>query len=114
MSQRWNLNFIKGRTYQTTLTITGVADIATATSWRLDAAFPNEAPFLQASTSNGLFVAGNAANQKILVIPSGTTALWAMGNGRFDFWIEWAGGVKRPYYTNGSMSVTSPVGEVSP
>jgi hypothetical protein len=111
---RWNIIFAKGKTYQQTITLDGVADIASATNWQIDCAFPNEAPFLQASTANGLLQAGLTNNQKIMVIPAATTALFDTGNGRFDFYIEWAGGVKRPYYIGGNVQVLPYAGEVSP
>jgi hypothetical protein len=111
---RWNIVIAKARTYQQTITINGVADIATATRWVLECAFPNETPFLVAATDNGLMLAGAAANQKILVVPAASTELFKTGNGRFDFYIEWAGGVKRPYYIGGSLSVIPFSGEVLP
>jgi hypothetical protein len=111
---RWNIIFAKGKTYQQTITLTGVADIATATEWRIDCAFPNEAPFLSASIANGYMLPGNASNQKIMVIPASVTDLFSTGNGRFDFWIEWSGGIKRPYYIGGQVQVLPYAGEVSP
>lgn len=111
MADRWNINFIRGKTYQQTITVAGIADIATATAWHIDCAMPNETPFLQASTANGYLIAGATSAQKILVVPASATANYAAGNGRFTFWIEWAGGVKRPYYT-GLLTVNPDVGEV--
>jgi hypothetical protein len=111
---QWNVIFNKGATYQTTITMTGVADIATATAWRMIFAFPDQAPFLTASTTNGLITAGATSAQKIVTIPAATTALFDTGNGRFDFEIEWAGGLIRRYVAGGNMQVNPATGEVLP
>lgn len=111
---RWTVIFNKGATYQTTITMTGVADIATATAWRMIFAFPDQAPFLTASTTNGLITAGATSAQKIVTIPAATTALFDTGNGRFDFEIEWTGGVIRRYVAGGNMQVNPATGEVLP
>lgn len=111
MADRWNINFIRGKTYQQTITVAGIADIATATAWHIDFALPNETPFLQASTANGYMIAGATSAQKILVVPASATAGYSAGNARFMFWIEWAGGEKRPYYT-GQCTISPDVGEV--
>lgn len=111
---RWTIIFAKGQTYQQTITLTGVADIASATGWSVVCAMPNEAAFLTATTANGLLTAGATTAEKIMVIPAATTATFDGGNGKFDFYIEWAGGVKRPYYLGGALQVLPYVGEVTP
>lgn len=107
---KWNIIFNQGATYQQTITVTGVADIASATEWRVNCAFPGEAPFLSATTTNGMIVAGITTNQKIMVIPAATTALFDRGNARFDFEIEWTGGVIRRYVANGMVQVNPAAG----
>jgi hypothetical protein len=107
---RWNINFFQGATYQQTITVTGVADIATATEWRVNCAFPGSTPFLTATIANGMIVAGATTNQKIMVIPAATTALFDLGNARFDFEIEWTGGVIRRYVANGFAQVNPAAG----
>lgn len=107
---KWNIIFLQGATYQQTITVTGVADIASATVWRVNCAFPGSAPFLTATTTNGMIVAGATTNQKIMVIPAATTALFDLGNARFDFEIEWTGGVIRRYVANGLVQVNPPAG----
>lgn len=111
---RWNIIFAKNRTYQQTITVDGVPDIATATGWFIVCAFPNEAPFLTASTANGMLTAGATTNQKVMTVDATTTNGFQTGNGRFDFYIEWAGGVRRPYYIGGQVQVLPYAGEVSP
>jgi hypothetical protein len=111
---KWNIIFAKGRTYQQTITLDGVADIASATGWSVHCAMPNEATFLEATTANGLLIAGATSNEKVMVIPAATTANFETGNGRFDFFVEWSGGVKRPYYLGGGLQVLPYVGEVTP
>lgn len=111
---RWTVIFNKGATYQTTITMTGVADIASATAWRMIFAFPDQTPFLTASTANGMITAGATSAQKIVTIPAATTALFDTGNGHFDFEIEWAGGVIRRYVAGGNMQVNPATGEVLP
>ena len=113
MSDVWKIEFAKGYSYEDTITITGVADIATATGWFLSCAMPNEAPFLAASTANGLLIAGASSNQKLVRIPAATTANFPVGNGRFDFWIEWAGGRKIPYYLGGPVTVQPYTGQIA-
>lgn len=109
---QWNVIFNKGATYQTTVTMTGVADIATATAWRLICAFPDQAPFLTASTANGMITAGSSPAQKIITVPAADTADFDTGNGRFDFEIEWTGGIVRRYVAGGNMQVNPATGEV--
>ena len=112
MADKWNIELEIDRSYRQTITVSGITDIATATAWHLDAAMPNAAPFLQASTSNGLMVAGATSAQKILVVPASVTATYPLGGGRFEFWIEWAGGEKRAYY-RGAVQVVPYVGQVT-
>lgn len=109
MADRWNIIIAQGATYESTITITGVSDIASATEWRLIASFPNQEPFLTATTNNGLIVAGTAVNSKVLRIPAATTATYATGNGKFDFEVLWSGGIVRRYQSNGFLQVNPAV-----
>lgn len=108
----WNITFNQGATYQVTLTINGVSDIALATEWRLTCAAPDGTVFLTASSAGGspMIIAGAQPYIKTLVVPAATTATFPLGNGRYDFEIHWAGGVVRRYIANGSVQVTSEVG----
>jgi hypothetical protein len=106
----WNIIFERGATYQATLHMSGVQDINQATLWRLTCSQPNAAAFLVATTANGMFVATQHADQKTLVIPAATTATMPLGNARYDFEIEWAGGVVRRYISNGLVQVNPKVG----
>jgi hypothetical protein len=107
----WNIIFSQGATYQQDITLTGVSDIASATEWRVRCAMPSEAPFLVATTANGMLVPTANANRKTLSVPAALTADMPLGNGRFDFEVEWAGGIVRRYYPNGSLQVVPQVGE---
>lgn len=109
-TDRFSIIFNKGATYRTGITITGVADIATATLWRVRCAMPNEAAFLEATTANGMIIAGTGANNKILVVPAATTAGFPLGNGRYDLEIEWAGGVVMRYLAGQPLQVVPKVG----
>lgn len=109
---QWRIIILRGATFEQTVTIDGEPTIASATAWRFVFAMPNQAPFLTASTGNGLVVAGAAANSKTLVIPSATTDTLPLGNGRFDFEVEWAGGVIRRYAAGLQMQVIPATGEV--
>lgn len=114
MADKWNIIIVRGMTYQTTVTVTsGIPDIATASNWRLEAAMPNEAPFLTATVSNGYFAAGINSAQKILTVPATASANFPTGNGRFTFSIEWADGRKIPYYV-GIIAVNPNIGQVTP
>jgi hypothetical protein len=106
----WNIIINREATYQVTLTMSGISDIALATEWRLTMSMPNQAAFLVASTANGLFLPGTSSAQKILVIPAATTTTMPLGNGRYDFDILWAGGVVRRYIANGYLQVNPKAG----
>jgi hypothetical protein len=106
----WNIIINREATYQVTLTMSGIADIALATEWRLTLAMPNAAPFLTATTANGLFLPGTSSAQKILAIPAATTTTMPLGNGRYDFDILWTGGVVRRYIANGYLQVNPKAG----
>jgi len=107
---KWNIVIARGATYQQTITVSGVADIATATLWRITCAMPNQAPFVIATTSNGKMIAGASASQKILILPAAETESYPLGNGRFDFDIEWTGGIIRRYVSGGMVQVNPEVG----
>jgi hypothetical protein len=97
---KWNIIFAKGATYQQTITVTGVPDIASATEWTVRCAFPGSAAFLTATIT------------KTLIVPAATTAAFDLGNARFDFEITWPGDVVRRYYSNGLCQVNPEAGEV--
>ena len=107
---KWNIVFAKGANYTQTITVSGVANIATASAWRIRCAFPNEAAFLTATTANGMIVAGNSSAQKILTVPAATTALFDLGNARFDFEVEFPDGTISRYLSNGLVQVNPEVG----
>lgn len=112
MADKWQLVFLKGATYEQRITLTGVADIASATGWRVRVAQPNAVAFLDATTANGMIVDTSppATGVKVLRVPAATTATFPIGNARFDFEVEWAGGVVRRYYENGDAQVNPKVG----
>lgn len=107
---RWNIIFNQGATYQATITVTGVEDIETATNWKLVCAMPNQSAFLTASTDNGMIIATAQPNKKTIVVPALTTVDFPLGNGRYDFEIEWTGDVVRRYIANGYLQVNPQVG----
>jgi hypothetical protein len=115
MSDVWNIIITRNREYRRTLTFTTPlpTEVLTATEWRVDLAMPNEAPFCQASIANGMLVAGVNGYQKILVIPASVNATFPTGNGRFEWWIEFAGG-RKVTYLRGQCSVLPQIGEVTP
>lgn len=108
----WRIVIPKGATFDQTVTITGEPNIATATVWRFVFALPNNAPFLTATTANGLVVATNAANQKKLLLPPATTGGLPLGNARFDFEVQWADGTIRRYASGLQMQVIPATGTV--
>lgn len=109
---QWRIVIPKGATFEQTVTIDGEPSIASATEWRFVFALPNNAPFLTATTDNGLVVAGAAANSKRLVLPPDTTSGLPLGNGRFDFEVEWGDGTIRRYASGLQMQVIPATGEV--
>lgn len=110
--QNWNIIFRRGATYGQTITVTGVNDIASALIWRVRCATGNNAPFLEATIANGMITGGNGSNQKILTVPAATTAGFPLGNGWFDFELEWANGKIQRLVGNGNCEVLPEVGEV--
>lgn len=110
MDQVWNIVFAQGATYEETLYVQGIADIGDATEWRLTCAFPDQAPFLIASTENGMILPGTNAAQKIIVIPAETTADFTPGNGRYDLDIFFPDDVVTRIVSNGLCQVNPSVG----
>jgi hypothetical protein len=110
MQQRWNIIFERSATYQVTITVDNVPNIATATDWRLICAQPNEPAFLVATIANGNFLPTAQSNSKILVVPASATAVMPLGNARYDFEIVWTGGVVYRYISNGLVQVNPKAG----
>jgi len=107
---KWNLVFAKGANYTQTITVTGVANIATATEWRVRCAFPDESAFLVATSNNGMLIAGTSSSQKILTVTAATTSGFALGNARFDFEVEFPDGTVSRYISNGLCQINPEVG----
>ncbi len=95
MATKWVIKIQRGATYRSTVTVTGIADISTASLWRIRIGRPDGVNILTATTANGMIVAGASANQKIIVIPAETTASLIAGQYLFDFDIEWTTGTVR-------------------
>jgi hypothetical protein len=115
MSDVWNIIATRNREYRRTITFTAPlpTEVLTATEWHVDLSMPNQAPFCQATIANGMLVAGVNGYQKILVIPAATSVGFPTGNGRFEWWLEFAGG-RRVSYIKGQCSVLPALGEVTP
>ena len=111
---RWNIILVKGATFSTAVTVTGVPNISTATEWRITFAMPNAAPFLVASTINGMITAGSSAAQKIVTIPASITETLDVGNALYDFDIMFPGSVVNRYVSNGLCQVNPAVDEGAP
>jgi hypothetical protein len=111
-TDRFSIIFPRGATYEATFTVENVADIGSATVWRVRCAMPNAAPFLEATTTNGLIVPTTSANSKTLRVPPTTTAAMPLGNGRYDFEVEFPAGVVRRYLANQPLQVIPEVGDV--
>jgi len=109
---KWQIIFLKGATYEQQIALAGVSDIATATNWRVRVAQPNAVAFLDATITNGMIVdiSPPTTGIKKLVVPAATTATFPTGNCRFDFEVEWTGGIVRRYYENGQAQVNPKVG----
>jgi hypothetical protein len=106
MADKWTITIQVGSQFSQSITISGVADIATASEWRVTIGLPGTTPILTASTANGMIVAGTGANNKTLVIPAATTATLTPGNYRFDFDILWTSPAKQiRYYPLGQCLV---------
>lgn len=109
----WNIIMARGATYESTITLTGVSDIASATEWKIRFAQSDGTPFLTASIANGMIsdVSPPVVGRKQLTIPAATTATLPIGNARFDFEVEWSGGtIVRRYVSNADAQVNPKVG----
>ncbi len=109
----WNIIIERGATYEQTITLTGVTDIASATEWKIRFAQSDGAAFLTASIANGMIsdVSPPVVGKKKVVIPAATTATLPIGNARFDFEVEWSGGtLVRRYVSGGDAQVNPKVG----
>lgn len=105
---KWSIIIPQGATFEQTITIAGVSDIGTATLWRLIARLAGaDSELFEATTDNGLLLAGDTSAQKRLVLPAADTLLYTTGNGLFDFEVEWAGGIVRRYYSAGQLQVNA-------
>ena len=102
---QWRIIMARGATYQQVITVTGIADIATATLWRVRIANSTAGVIVDATTANGMITAGAASNIKTLTISSTTTSTLPMGNARFDFEVTLSSGVVRRLISNGSAQV---------
>ena len=102
---QWRIIMARGATYQQVITVTGIADIATATLWRVRIANATTGVIVDATTANGMITAGSASNIKTLIISSSTTSSLPMGNARFDFEITLASGIIQRVISNGIAQV---------
>ena len=103
---KWNITLQVGSQFSQSITIAGVADIATASEWRVTIGVPGGTPILVASTANGMITTGTGSSNKNLVIPAATTTNLTPGNYRFDFDILWTSPAKQiRYYPLGQCLV---------
>lgn len=88
---KWVIQIKEGATYRSTVTVSGIADISSASGWRLTIGRPDGVNVVTATTGNQMIqsVAGTFA-QKIINIPSATTEAMTPGKYVFDFDIEWS------------------------
>lgn len=113
MADKWNIIFSRGSQYEQVITVDQLPNIAAATGWTIRCSMPNEAPFLTATTANGMIAAvGATTNTKTLTVPAATTATMPLGNGRFDFDISFANNVTVRLVSNGSVEVLPKVGDI--
>lgn len=107
---RWNIVFNRGATYQTTITLDGVADIATATDWVVRCAMPDSEPFVTVNIGNGGMIATAEPNAYIMQIQAADTADFPLGNGRFDFEVWFPENIVRRYVSGALVQVNPEVG----
>jgi hypothetical protein len=102
---KWNIVIARGATYTQSITVTGVANIASATLWRVRIAM-TDGTVVSATTANGMIAAGTSASNKVLTLTPTTTNAMPLGNGRFDFDVEWSSGTTiARYVSNGNVQV---------
>ncbi len=88
MVNKWTINIQKGASYTQSITVNGIADISSATEWRIVIGNPGGDSILEASTLNGL-ITGGGPNVRVISLPPATTQTLLPGNYRFDFDILW-------------------------
>lgn len=112
----WTINIAKGETYVSTIAITvwpaTFPALATATEWRLTMSQPEAAAFLTASSTgvSPMWVLNLAQTQGTLTIPAATTALFPLGQARFDFEIHFPGSVVHRLKSLGAAQVNTYAG----
>jgi hypothetical protein len=107
------INILKGATYEATVKMEGVADIATAQEWRVRCVDEQQAVLLTASSvgANPMMVLmPNTTDTMRLTIPAATTATLAPQTGYFDFEIVWSGNVVRRYISRGQVRIVQKAG----
>jgi len=109
----WVIYLMRGATYEATVTVTGVADIATAAEWRLRCVDQNQVVILAASSigANPMLVPmPGQTNSMRLTVPASVTATLAVQSGYYDLEIAWASGTVRRYISLGSLQVLQKAG----
>lgn len=111
MIGNWTIYLLKGATYEATINMTGVADIATATEWRVrcvDEA--GNAIFTASSVGASPMLVSLTSSSYRLTIPAATTSTMDIEAGYYDFEICWTGGVVRRYIARGNVQVIQKAG----
>lgn len=107
----WIISILKGATFEATITMSGVANIATATEWRLRCVDNNNSSILTASSIGASpMLVSLSSNSFRLTVPAATTAAMTVQNGFYDFEIVWADGSIRRYISRGDMQVLQKAG----
>jgi len=99
----WNIIFNRGASYSQSIAVQGVADISSATLWRVTFTLDN-AVMLTATSANGMLVAGSTTAEKFFAITPTQTAAFPLGNGSFNLDILWGTDVRR-YVSNSRFQV---------
>jgi hypothetical protein len=111
MIGNWTIYLLKGATYEATITMSGVADIATATEWRVrcvDEA--GNAIFTASSVGASPMLVSLTTSSYRLTIPAATTATMDVEAGYYDFEVLWTGGTVRRYIARGNVQVIAKAG----
>jgi hypothetical protein len=110
----WVIYFLKGATYEATITIDGVADIANATEWRVRCVDERQNVILTASSvgaSPMLVLVPNTDGKSMrMTVPATTTSAMVVQSGYYDLEVLWTNGVVRRYISRGSVEVVQKAG----
>ena len=112
-TNNWNPVFAQGAEFESVVTVSTwpatYPALSTASDWRLRVSLPGAAAFLTATTAN--YITLNVAKTEgTIKIPASVTAVFPLGNCRYDLDILFPGSVVKRIVSLGSAQVDTYAG----